>query len=496
MARYLLTSALLLFTITASSQVTEREQYNHFKQQARMEYADFRKKCNAEYAAFLEQVWESYEAGPIISKPKDETVPPVVMPKEDVDNPIDSNPVPIDSVVSPIDWNPQPQPKPIAPIYENRQPTTALLQFTFFGTECEVRMPKDRARSVEQLNTNLSNKTVSKAWEELSKGDYDNLIRDCLELRIRLQLCDWAYLLMIRELSEKYYGERTNAATMLMSWIYCQTGYQMRMAMTANKIYLLFGSKHTIYNWSYYKVDGINFYPFLHDGENIREAIQICDSAFPKEQAMSLYIPNAQLFAESLSTERTITSERYPEASAKVQINKNLIDFYNTYPTSVIGENHCTRWAMYANTPIAENVKTRLYPQLKNFIAGKSDIEAANILLNWVQTGFEYEYDDKVWGGDRALFSEESLFYPYCDCEDRSILFTRLIRDLLELKCILVSYPHHLACAVQFKSQVDGDYVNLSGNRFVITDPTYIGAKVGRTMPDMDNKTANVIQLD
>lgn len=496
MSRHILTSVLLLFTISAFSQITEREQYNQFKQQVHKEFTDFRNKCNAEYAAFLEQAWKSYEAGPIISKPKDETVPPVVMPKEDIDNPIDSNPVPIDNVVSPIEGNPQPQPKPIAPIYENTQPTADLLQFTFFGTECKVRMPKDQARSVELQNTNLSNKAVSKAWEELSKGVYDNLIRDCIELRIRLQLCDWAYLLMIRELSEKYYGGRSNAATMLMSWIYCQTGYQMRMAMASNKLYLLFGSKYTIYNWSYYNVDGTNFYPFLHDGENIREIIQICDGAFPKEQAMSLYIPNAQLFAENLSPERTITSERYPEASAKVQVNKNLIDFYNTYPTSVIGENHCTRWAMYANTPMAKNIKEKLYPQLKNVIAGKSDLEAANILLNWVQTGFEYEYDDKVWGGDRALFSEESLFYPYCDCEDRSILYTRLVRDLLGLRSILVLYPGHLACAVQFKEQIEGDYVSLSGNRFTITDPTYIGAKVGRAMPDMDNKTATVILLD
>lgn len=94
------------------------------------------------------------------------------------------------------------------------------------------------------------------------------------------------------------------------------------------------------------------------------------------------------------------------------------------------------------------------------------------------------------------MFSEESLFYPYCDCEDRSILYTRLVRDLLGLRSILVLYPGHLACAVQFKEQIEGDYVSLSGNRFTITDPTYIGAKVGRAMPDMDNKTATVILLD
>ena len=34
------------------------------------------------------------------------------------------------------------------------------------------------------------------------------------------------------------------------------------------------------------------------------------------------------------------------------------------------------------------------------------------------------------------------------NCEDRAILFTRIVRDLLGLKCILIYYPGHLASAV------------------------------------------------
>ena len=155
-----------------------------------------------------------------------------------------------------------------------------------------------------------------------------------------------------------------------------------------------------------------------------------------------------------------------------------------------------TRWAMYANTPLDKHVKEKLYPVLKEKINGLSQLEAANKLLNWVQTAFVYEYDDKVWGHDRAFFAEETLYYPYCDCEDRSILFSRLIRDLLGLKTILVFYPGHLASAVCFTDNVSGDYITLNDKRYVITDPTYIGAPVGMTMPDMDNSQASVILLE
>ena len=70
-----------------------------------------------------------------------------------------------------------------------------------------------------------------------------------------------------------------------------------------------------------------------------------------------------------------------------------------------------------------------------------------------------------------------------------------MVRDLLGLDVILVFYPGHLATAVAFNKPVEGDYINLNGKRYTICDPTYIGAPVGETMPDMDNQTAKVIML-
>ena len=151
---------------------------------------------------------------------------------------------------------------------------------------------------------------------------------------------------------------------------------------------------------------------------------------------------------------------------------------------------------MYANTPLSKQAQRTLYPALKQAISGKSQYEAGSRLLNFVQTAFVYEYDDKVWGCDRAFFADETLYYPYCDCEDRSILFSRLVRDLLGLKVVLIYYPGHLATAVCFTENVNGDYISMNGKRYTICDPTYIGAPIGATMPKMDNQKAKVILLE
>jgi len=479
--------AIFFIAPTLSSAQTDnfKSQYENFKKQAETEYEDFRSQCNAEYTEFVKEAWKEYQTLPAIPRPKDETIPPVIRPEKDKGKKMEDKVITIKDIVSPIKQTPQP--KPISPIYEKEQQANDTYRFTYCGTECSVRFPS-------ALNINLSicdNQHIAEAWKKLSTDQLDNTIRDFLEARIRMQLCDWAYLNLINTFSKAHFG-KGNLATLTTAYIYSQSGYQMRLGRNGNKLYLLFGSKHGIYDKGYFFIDGVNYYAL----ENDTQKMEVCNFAFPKEQALSLYIPQCQLFTYLPTSIRKLSSDRYKDMTFNVQVNKNLIDFYNTYPTSEINGNFMTRWAMYANTPMEQEVQKQLYPILQEKITGLNEHDAVDKLLNWVQTAFVYEYDDKVWGHDRAFFAEETLFYPYCDCEDRAILFTRLVRDLLGLKCILIYYPGHLASAVCFNQPVKGDYILLNGSKFVVCDPTYIGAPAGLTMPNMDNQSANVIILE
>lgn len=473
----------------------KKQEFNSYKEKRRKEFEEFRRKRNEEFAEYMRRSWDGFNSKPVTPKPKDETVPPIIIPEENVQPVnIEPKPIPFENVI-PVP-TPKPQPQPINPIEEVPvtpvTPVQPTVSFSFFGTTNKVRFDKKYNIQLASLNENA----IADAWLKLSEESYTNLIHDCLEIRKKHNLCDWAYILMLKEMSQTVYGKKNNESVLLMAYVYCQSGYQMRLAIDGANLVLLAGSKHHIFGTPYFTIDGSFYYPILNNGESVSDRVHICGASFPQEKPMSLLVPKAQEFAASYNGQRTIKSERYPNVSATVKVNQNLISFYSTYPTSMLDDNFMTRWAMYANTPMAKNIKEQLYPQLSSFLKDKSQLEAVNILLNWVQTGFVYEYDDKVWGGDRAFFAEESLNYPYCDCEDRSILFTRLVRDLLGLKCILIYYPGHLACAVNFTDVVNGDYINLAGKKFVVTDPTYIGAPVGRTMPGMDNASATVILLE
>lgn len=458
-----------------------------FNQNRANNFNDYRQKLNAEYVSKTREKWKDFNSFRGLTLPDRDVKPvtPINMSDEDAKRDKQDNRLNINGSVSPIRY--KGSPSPIAPVQEVPDNNPQYLTFSYLGTSLQVRKPQGGGFNLSGISENA----VADAWESLCDPRFNNMIIDCVKLRSSLKLCDWAYLMMLQALGNSYCGSNTNEATLLMAYIYSQTGYKMRLGQANGKLLMLYASQHNVYNRPYYKCDGDKFFAMSKNAGQI----QINAAKYPKEQSMSLWVANEPKVSFVASPVRTLTSKRYPEMSIHVSENKNLLSFFNSYPTSEVGGNFMTRWAMYANTPICKETKSELYPQLRKYIGGRTQLEAVECLLNWVQTAFVYEYDNKVWGEDRAFFSDETLYYPYCDCEDRSILFTRLVRDLLGLKCVLIYYPGHLATAVCFTDNICGDHIYVNGEKFVVCDPTYIGASVGYTMPDMDNKTAKIIEL-
>lgn len=480
--KHWLASILLLLTFSHTYSQDFRERYEQFKKKSIQEYSSFRNECNRKYVEFLKQAWDWYEGKtPLPSLKEENSVPPrPYLPDEDKGKSVDITPIEIAPV------NTVPQPKPIEPIREIPGPKNDYFEFYFYGVLCRVRLPAVAKLNIENCTPNA----IADGWNQLCTDNMNNAIRDCLETRIRNNFCDWAYLSFLDELCRGFCSE-ANGATLLMAFLYCQSGYQMRLANASNKLIMLFGSRHQIYDKEYYTIDGKSFYPF----GSLSGPVSICNAVYEGEAPMSLIIDSEQKIGTTLSDKRSIQSKGFADMTAVSQVSEELIRFYNSYPSSAIGGNSMTRWAMYANTPLSQATKDHLYPALKAAIDNCTKEDAANKLLNWVQTGFVYEYDDKVWGHDRAFFAEETLYYPFCDCEDRSILFSILVRDLLDLNVALIYYPGHLATAVCFDSDVNGDALIIGNKRFVICDPTYIGAPVGEQMPNLDYDRIQTIIL-
>lgn len=491
--------ALLTITflsVLSSAQAQDREdfesyrksqqaQFNSYKNQRKQEFEEYRRKRNEEFAAYLRQKWEVVYAQPAKTIPKQKELPPVAFP---IDNPPPAQPpkaLPFDKVVKVP--KPQPQPQPEYPFLEQPQQSEQQVAFRFFGTEGKVRIDRTKLHHL----TCLKEKAISDAWSALSDEKYTNLLYDCLDIRKKANLCDWAYLKMVNEMATSVYGSWNNDAKLFAAFVFNQSGYKIKLARNSSTLYVLYASEHLICGFNCFLHDGTRYYLF----DKPVGQVETYKDNYQGVKPLSLAINQEQQFALSPTPPIEHKSEQYPTVAVSCSSDRNLLSFFDTYPQSMIGEDTCTQWSLYANVPMSKHVRDQVYPKLKAAISGKTELQAVEILLNWVQTGFDYKEDNIVWGRERAFFAEESLNYPYCDCEDRAILLTRIVRDLLGLKCILVYYPWHLAAAVRFNSQVSGDYIMLNGSRFVITDPAYIRARVGTTMDGKDNSKASVILL-
>ena len=482
---------ILIFLITllpiyAFAQKQTFEQYKA-EQQAKMakyksakqkEYDAYRQKLNVEYAAYMEQKWQAFKSYAAKKKPKDQDPPTPAMKQGNEPAPV--NEIRYKLVIKLVPYE---VPDPVVPIDVPPVDEKTTFAFLFHDTPCSVHLAKELRFSL----SDASEQAASDMWRQMSDGTYDALISDCLRLRKELQLGDWGYINLIQALTKGFFGSNSNEAVLMQMFILVQSGYAMRIARTNQRWVLLMPCEANLYDYSYIYRDGKQYY--ILDDVKSGGSYYVFDKAFTNEKMPSLRMTQSPKLAYSAAPQRTVSSARYPMMRVNVTENKNLMDFYNEYPLSA-------NWDYYSTASLAEETKKTLYPILKREIAGKSHKEAANMLINFVQTAFAYKTDGDQFGYERPLFGDETLYYPYSDCEDRSILYSILVRELLGLETVLLLYPGHLATAVAFpNNQSYGYHFKWNNKVFTICDPTYIGADIGECMPDFRSTSPDVIQI-
>lgn len=463
----------------------KQQKFHNFQKEKHNKLDEFRRKINENYATSMEgDNWDYFNVEPAEKRPIEKDVPPVIYDEQKHKHQqVRQQPV---EVVPYEKRESKPQPEPIVPIPENDE-AKGYGTFTYYGTKMQVRWGNVQSFKIGGND----DKSLANAFRNLTETKYNNLLSDCLQLRKKHNLCDWAYYKMLEALAVTVCGKNTNEATFLQGVLYQQSGYTMRFAKDNNskRLYLLIKIDGYAFDYRSMEIDGKTFFLFK---DTKGKQLSVCNMAYKDEQDMQMAIDKLPRLEFNLSELRAINSPTH-RIQVNAGVNKNLISFMQDYPCTYDGKDIMTQWVNYANAPVSEEVLIHFYPQLKKHLQNANELMAVNMLLNWVQTGFIHVYDENVWGHERVFFAEETLYYPSCDCEDKSILLSHLVRDLIGLDVVLVYYPGHMAVAVCFHEDVKGDYLMLGQRKFTIADPSYIRSRVGCTMPGMDNKIAKVI---
>ena len=473
------------------------------------EFEAFLDSINEDYAQYLKKEWKTISFRSMHQLQKDKEEEPVFEKEQKYENLV------LKGEIVDVKTDSYSHPQPPYNIRENDE-TNISNTFYFYGTTMEARWGD--ANKFKFSSTSINKQELSDAYKFFSDKKFKNLLFDCLEIRDKYDLCDWAYYKMLQAMTETIFGKGTNESLFLQGVLLGQSGYSMRFAIDnlTNHLYLLCKINEEVSNFPTFsdKDDGTVYYLFEKDLKT--NDLDFCPKSYKGEQEMSLKIPALPKLDNKLTDEKVIY-DRNNTIRLSYQINQNLINFFDDYPIHYRDSDLFTRWVNYANSPVSKEIRNYVYPKLwnkiKDYIPDHID-HAADIILSWIcpihidefkkepedgQIGIRYIDDNIFPGYDRTFFPDETLKYTGGDCEDHAILFSRIIRDLLELDVVLVYFPNHLATAVRFDKDVKGSCVDVDGVKYTICDPTCYRGKVGRTYSKyamLDKKDIKIIPLN
>ena len=330
---------------------------------------------------------------------------------------------------------------------------------------------------------NMRENAIADAYEAMCKADYKALVDDCRKVKKDLNLNDWGIFLFVREASKTLCTDE-NAAVVMQQFLLNELGYKSKMARRAdrNQMLLFVAADCQVYGHPYFTKDGLNYYN-LTSNESCQ--FYMCQEDSPKAKSkLNMQVNHAP--ALNAGMVNSVHKNRSGSVAVSVDVPKSLMEFYGSMP-------QCD-YSVYVNAEVNPSVASKVLSTLAPLVNGKSEAEAANLLINFVQNGFQYATDQEQFGYEKPFFVEELFYYPYCDCEDRSVLYSYLVRNLLKLDVVLLDYPNHIATAVCFNENVSGDFVTVGGKKYVVCDPTYIGASIGKAMPQFKNVAAKVLK--
>ena len=384
---------------------------------------------------------------------------PAVQPeKKPVVEVIETEPEAEPAPVVEADRRPEPAAEPRLPV--SSTPTSPLYRgesgrskIAYGGLAFYLNNILNRKCSLNGLNENA----IADAYEALCNSDYKPLLADCAQIRKDLRLNDWGVFTLVRQVADTYCGT-ANESIVMQQFLLNEMGYKARMARkaTEDKMMLFVATDCSIYAHPYITLNGQNYYNL--SGNNEQCQFYMCQKDSPKaKNSVGMQLKEAPLFPGTV-----VSSTHQAKGSAArvtVDVPKALMDFYKDYP-------QCD-YSVYFNAPVNAAMENRILSSLAPLVQGRNEADAANILINFVQTAFQYQTDGQQFGYEKPFFVEELFYYPYSDCEDRAMLFSYLVRKLLGLDVVLLDYPEHIATAVRFNGNVSGDYLMVNGRKYI-----------------------------
>lgn len=464
----------------AAMQRMEQEQ-KEFQQNRNQQFKEFVQKRDQEFSEYLKQRWSEYERFKGLQP--DEKPKPVIAPRYD---PLDTiMPIKVltgkltEAFATPLQ---EYEPRSGTMVYDDKTYSFSNIEIPFFGNNLLLNFDPS---VIVQPPSEISDQTIGNYWSLASRSDYYYIINQLTGYSRKMNLNDWGYYLLVRNASRQLHPNSLQGANLLTWFLMNQSGYKTRIGYYEEEILLMLPVIQAVYDIDYITAGGVKYYLFEGSAPDIFSYNQDYPGA---TRSLDLNIYSPMILGNEIATRSIVYKYKSHSYTLDCRYNLNTIEFFKQYPS--------VNLVTYFNASVSQTAKESIEEALMPLIIDLDEVEAVNLLLNFTQTVFNYQTDHEQFGHEKFFFAEEILHYPYSDCEDRSVFFAWLVRDLLKLKVVGVEYGDHVATAVHFTSDCYGNYYVYKGEKYTICDPTYINAPVGMVMEEYLKEEAMLHELN
>lgn len=310
-------------------------------------------------------------------------------------------------------------------------------------------------------------------------------------------LNEWGYFCIMRDLSENLIDDIDSRVLFNFYMLRNEGGFKVKTARgkESERLVLLaaIDNDKEVYSYTFFRFDEndgkqVKYY-LIYGGGQSQESIYTYDFAEQEKDLRQIGLDFMQtLNMGSCDVKRELS---FDKIGVKIELP------YNSAHIAYLDDVPMTIFPIYFASPISIEAQQIFNSKLNELRQQYSPVQFIDIILNFVQTAFEYKTDEQQFGYEKYFYPEEVIAYPYSDCEDRSALFAWIVSTYTDAHVIGLQYEGHLATAVCFGDDTDvtGDMFSYKGKKYFVCDPTYINASIGMTMPQFKDKMPKIIKM-
>ena len=312
----------------------------------------------------------------------------------------------------------------------------------------------------------IDDSKLQQIYAELNTvSDFNTLVLEIDSVVKITDLCSWLkFKLVEKYVLESFPAYQLNEKRIILCYILNKIGYDTRITFDKERNLLINVEKGLHGEIGILTAEGKEFFRLTKTSDNkfiYSKYIKVAktNKIFTLSDLRPPILENCELEKKEISIKSS-----GKEIKVSYIINKTAIKIYDDYPG--------LDYYFFLNVELSQECRESLFPQICGKLLNDDTITSIRNILAFSQDVAGHKDDLEFFGKERPMTPEEALYYPFSDCEDKSVLFYYLTKKLYPINSLVLEYPNHVNVGLNIPIKGFKDILIYQGLKYVICEPS------------------------